>query len=187
MGDSPDMTSRRLLVPALLPFLAACGGGTTTPPVSSMPVAGCSSQAVANEGWLHVPEGSAVTYRHNPPTSGNHYPVWARYEEHNTTVARGYWVHNLEHGGIVFLYRPGAPATAVNALRDAYRALPNDPACGHKRALLTADPELPTDTAVVAADFMLEAGCTDASAIRAFVDARIGRGPEQVCTNGTRP
>ena len=68
-----------------------------------------------------------------------HYPVWARYEEHAAPVARGYWVHNLEHGGIVFLYKPGTPAATVEALRAAYRALPNDPACGHKRALLAAD------------------------------------------------
>jgi hypothetical protein len=181
------MGLHRRLAFALLLLLPSCGGGGSNPPASSTPVTGCATQAVANEGWLHVAEGAPTSYRHNPPASGNHYPVWARYEEHNTTVARGYWVHNLEHGGIVFLYRPTAPASVVTALRDAYRALPNDPACGHKRALLTADPDLPTDTAVVAADFMLEAGCTDAGAIRRFVDSRIGRGPEQVCTNGTRP
>ena len=181
------LRARSVLV--LIPFLAGCGGGggTTNPPVNPTPVAGCATVPVANEGWVHVAEGSAITYRANPPASGPHYPVWARYEEHATTVARGYWVHDLEHGGIVFLYRPGAPAGVVDGLRAAYRALPNDPACGHKRALLTADPDLPTDTAVVAADFMLQAGCTDAAAIRAFVDARIGRGPEQVCANGTRP
>ena len=51
-------------------------------------------------------------------------------------MARGYRVHNPEHGGIVFLYRPSAPAATVSALRDAYRAraVPNDPACGHKQA-----------------------------------------------------
>ena len=170
-----------------LALLTACGGGSTAPTPPQTPVTGCATQAVANEGWLHVVEGSPTTYRHNPPTSGNHYPVWARYQEHTTTVARGYWVHNLEHGGIVFLYRPGAPAGAVATLRDAYRALPNDPACGHKRALMTADPDLQTDTAVVAADFQLEGNCSDAGAIRRFVDARIGRGPEQVCADGTRP
>ena len=184
------LRARLALSPLLvvLPFLASCGGGgSPTPPSTVPPVAGCATLPVANEGWVHVPEGAAISYRANPPASGSHYPVWARYEEHNTTVARGYWVHNLEHGGVVFLYRPGAPAGVVDALRASYRALPNDPACGHKRALLTADPDLPTDTAVVAADFMLEAGCTDPAAIRRFVDARIGRGPEQVCANGTRP
>jgi hypothetical protein len=113
--------------------------------------------------------------------------VWARYQEHSAAVARGYWVHNLEHGAIVFLYRPGAPPATVAALRDVYRALPDDPACGHRRALLTADPDLAGDTAVVAADFMLQAGCTDPAAIRAFVNDRRGRGPEPVCADGARP
>jgi len=180
------MRFRWLPAVVLLSLLPCCGGGSN-PPGPTPPAAGCATQAVANEGWLHVTEGSPIAYRHNPPASGNHYPVWARYEEHATTVARGYWVHNLEHGAVVLLYRPGAPAATVSALRDAYRALPNDPACGHKRALLAADPDLATDTAVVAADFILEAGCTDAQAIRRFVDARIGRGPEPVCANGTRP
>jgi hypothetical protein len=181
------MIRLRLASAVAVLLLPACGGGGSTNPTPQTPVTGCATNAVANEGWFHVIEGQAITYRHNPPASGNHYPVWARYQEHATTVARGYWVHNLEHGGVVFLYRPSAPAPAVDALRAAYRALPNDPACGHKRALMTADPELPTDTAVVAADFELEGNCADAGAIRRFVDARIGRGPEAVCADGTRP
>jgi hypothetical protein len=40
---------------------------------------------------------------------------------------------------------------------------------------------------VVAADFELEGNCGDAGAIRRFVDARIGRGPEPICADGTRP
>lgn len=179
------LVSLSLLSLALLP--ACGGGGGSTSPNPPTPAAGCASQPVPNEGWLHVVEGLPISYQHNPPASGPHYPVWARYQEHQATVARGYWVHNLEHGAVVFLYRPSAPAAAITALRDAYRALPNDPACGHKRALLTADPDLPTDTAVVAADFQLEGGCTNAGAIRSFVEARIGRGPEQACTDGTRP
>lgn len=173
---------------AALALLQSCGGGDSNPPtMPTGPVAGCATETVANEGWAHVAEGSAVAYRHNPPASGNHYPVWARYQEHTVPVARGYWVHNLEHGAIVFLYKPGTATATVDALRAAYRALPNDPACGHKRALFAADPDLAGETAVVAADVVLQSGCTDAGAIRTFVNAHIARGPEQVCTDGTRP
>jgi uncharacterized protein DUF3105 len=182
------LRGRHLLLITSVALLPSCGGGgSDTPTTPATPVAGCATEAVANEGWTHVSEGSPITYRHNPPASGNHYPVWARYEEHAVPVARGYWVHNLEHGGIVFLYKPGTPAATVDALRAAYRALPNDPACGHKRALLAADPDLPGETAVVAADFVLQSGCTDGGAIRTFVNTHIGRGPEQVCQDGTRP
>ena len=44
-------------------------------------------EAVANEGWIHVAEGSAITYAHNPPASGPHYPVWLRYEEFTAALA----------------------------------------------------------------------------------------------------
>ena len=36
-------------------------------------------------------------------------------------------------------------------------------------------------------DAVLQSGCTDSAAIRAFVNAHIARGPEQVCQDGTRP
>jgi hypothetical protein len=142
---------------------------------------------VANEGWAHVAEGTAVTYRNNPPASGPHYPTWARYQEHGSAVARGHWVHNLEHGAIVLLYRPDAPAATVAALRAAYQAIPADPACGHRRSLLTPDPDLPRPAAAVAADWVLLMDTVDAGAVQALVSARRGRGPEAVCDEGTRP
>jgi hypothetical protein len=170
-------------------FLIGCGGGGGGSPVNGPSDPSCFAvvMPVANEGWSHVAEGSVVSYRANPPASGPHYPVWARYQEHAVAVARPYWVHNLEHGAIIFLYRPDAPADVVAALRAAFQSLPNDPICGHRRALMTPDPLLPRATAVVAADHLLGAECVNAQAIRDFVTLYRGRGPEQVCQDGSRP
>jgi hypothetical protein len=181
-------TSRALAVAGLLLF-GGCGGGDAGSPAAPVSDPSCSATVtpVPNEGWSHVPEGTAVNYRANPPASGPHYPVWARYQEHTSAVARPYWVHDLEHGAIVFAYRPDAPAAVVSALRDAYRALPNDPACGHRRALLTPDPQLPRAIAVVAADFVVSADCVNAGLIRDFATGRRGLGPEQICQDGSRP
>lgn len=143
--------------------------------------------AVPNEGWVHVAEGSAITYAHNPPASGPHYPAWLRYEAFSSPMARGYWVHNLEHGAVVMLYRPDAPGDVVDALRAAYRSIPIDPACGHSRALLTPDPLLDRPVAVVAADFVLSGSCVSSSAINTFVGAHRGKAPEDVCAGGSRP
>jgi hypothetical protein len=136
---------------------------------------------VANEGWAHVPEGSAITYRHNPPASGPHYPVWLSYQEFTTALPRGYWVHNLEHGAVVFLYRSDAPAATVTALRDVFRTLPNDPQCGHPRALMLPDPVMPRPVAVVAADWILEGDTVDAQMIREFVSQHRNHAPENIC------
>lgn len=142
---------------------------------------------VTNEGWVHVTEGSAIVYAHNPPASGPHYPRWADYIVYDTPFARGYWVHNLEHGGVVLLYRPDAPAIEVERLAAAYADLPVDPECGTSRALLVPDPALDDVVAVVAADWALEGQCVDRSAIFNFVAARRGHGPEDICSGGGAP
>ena len=170
---------------ALMASFPACGGGSPSAPGNPDP--STPGVAVPNEGWVHVPEGSAINYVSNPPASGPHYPVWLRYQAYSTPMARGYWVHNLEHGAIVVLYRPDAPADIVRQITDAFRAIPVDPLCGHQRAVLTPDPLLPRLTAVVAADFVLLGDSVDAAAIRAFAVARRGHGPEQLCDQGTRP
>ena len=170
-----------------LSLLAACGGDAPTAPTPApTPAPGMPNAAsVALEGWAHVAEGSAITYVANPPASGPHYPVWGRYREHTSALSRGYWVHNLEHGAIVLLYRPDAPASAVSELRQAYQALPNDGACGHRRALMTPDPLLPQPVAAVAAQRVLMADRLDPSWVRAFTDSYRGQGPEAVCQDGS--
>ena len=98
--------------------VTACGGcgSTNTPSTPPADPGTCTmtESAVANEGWAHVAEGTTVTYRNNPPASGPHYPVWARYQAYTTAVARPYWVHNLEHGAIVLVHRPDASPAVVS-------------------------------------------------------------------------
>src|SRR5713226_6745866 len=165
--------------------LAGCGGSGSTNTASAPPAdtGSCTmtESAVANEGWIHVAEGSTVNYQHNPPASGPHYPVWARYQSYTTAVARPYWVHNVEHGAIVLLHRPDAPPAVVAALGDAFRSLPADPECGHSRALLTPDPLLARAVTAVAADFVLEGDCVSADAIRRFTAAHRNHSPEDIC------
>jgi hypothetical protein len=174
-------------------MLAACGGSGSPDGSSGAPTAtddgSCvmTERAVPNEGWSHVAEGTAIAYQSNPPASGPHYPVWARYQAYTTPVARGHWVHNVEHGAIVLLHRPDASPAVVSALESAFRALPSDTQCGHARALLTPDPLLARPVAAVAANFVLEGDCAGANAIRNFTLAHRNRAPENICDSGTRP
>ena len=185
------MGAMRKWVVVLTISLAGCGssGSTNTPSTPPADTGSCTmtESAVANEGWIHVAEGSTVNYQHNPPASGPHYPVWARYQAYTTAVARPYWVHNLEHGAIVLVYRPDAAPALVSALTDTFRALPNDPQCGHPRALLTPDPLLPRPVTAIAANFVLEGDCVSPDAIRRFALAHRNQAPENICESGTRP
>jgi hypothetical protein len=168
----------------------ACGDSSATPgpdahraDASACPLV---EEAVANEGWTHVEVGSPIDYAHEPPASGPHFPVWARYRIHTEPVERGFWVHNLEHGAIVLLHQPEAPAALVSRLTAAWNALPDDPACLHKRALVVPDPELTTPIAVVAADFVMAGDCVDQAAVLAFAAAHRNMAPEDVCADGNR-
>jgi len=62
-------------------------------------------------GTAHVDPGEKVTYTYCAPASGNHIfrdgqgPIAARvYGPSDNVIPQG-WVHNLEHGGLVILYR----------------------------------------------------------------------------------
>ncbi len=141
---------------------------------------------VANDGAAHVDEGSELEFTHNPPASGSHYPVWTRFEAFDTEIVqRGYWVHNLEHGGIVLLHGPSAETAEVQRLLSVYEEIPDDPQCSHKRALLTADPALSDPIAIVAWNHVLVGECVNRERVLEFVELHRGAGPENVCVHGS--
>ncbi len=110
-------------------------------PAAFTEVDGCA-QAIGepscSEGQMHVAQDSVVEWMHDPPHSGPHYPTWESWDEHDTVVPRGNWVHNLEHGGIVLTYRcDGDCEPELDVLREVVAQRPE------LRILLTADPFLP--------------------------------------------
>jgi Protein of unknown function (DUF3105) len=89
-------------------------------------------------GRKHTNPGDVVSYTYCPPASGSHYnasgqgPIPPRmYGPDDTTLPEG-WVHNLEHGALVLLYRgdgPGATPEGQAELRQFFDAFPNSPVC----------------------------------------------------------
>jgi hypothetical protein len=133
--------------------------------------------------WERVPDDETVTYVENPPASGPHRAMWARYQIHEEAIDREYWVHNLRRGAIVIVYRPDAPTEVQSALRAAYDAIPlYDPpgsARPVKLALMTPDPRLDDPYAVLSWGFMLTSSCVpDAAAVVDFAVRRVDRGYE---------
>lgn len=191
-------TSRTLLTAALL---VSCGVPPTLPVVAGeRPLevtiidAGCT---VTVEKWAtgvgtHVLVGTALTWPSNPPSSGPHFPVWAAFEEFSSAVPRGHYVHDLEHGAVVFLYdcsKLNDCAAAVDVLRQASDALPRDPSCASPvrvRTVISPDPLLDDPIAAVAWGFVYRAQCADLASLKDFAATHYARAPEDVCANGVR-
>ena len=138
---------------------------------------------------MHVPACTYVQYVSNPPSSGNHYGAPTQHKSYATPVPRGFWVHNLEHGGIVFSYNcPGGCAAELAAAQAVIDAAPVDPTCAAagtlRRVLMTPDPHLDVRFAASAWGFTLRATCFDPQAFGAFLAAHYRMGPEDVCWDG---
>jgi len=157
-------------------------------------------EQVPNEQRIHIPFEDTPLYLHNPPVSGEHYPLWARWQSNAAVVPRGYWVHNLEHGGVVFLYRPDAPQNLVDALRRVYNAIPNDDPCTHPRSVLTPDPLLDAPWAVTVSGpenyitgelgfgYVIKGQCIESEdALVLFAIQYRNRSAEQFCDEGYYP
>ena len=89
-------------------------------------------------GRTHVAPGTKVTYTYCAPASGSHYigagigPIQPRVYGPNDTVIPEGWIHNLEHGAMVILYRgdsQGATADGQVQLHAFYDQFPNSPVC----------------------------------------------------------
>jgi Protein of unknown function (DUF3105) len=111
------------VIAAIVVVLTAGGSSSGNDSVSATQLAadakaaGCTFQSFPSEGRTHT--AGKVTYKTNPPTSGNHNPTPAQdgfYRTGNTPPKENF-VHSLEHGRIEFQYKPGAPAADVARLR----------------------------------------------------------------------
>jgi uncharacterized protein DUF3105 len=127
-----------LVVVAAVALLALGGAGggksdsvETAKVAADAKAAGCTYRAFKSEGRTHTAD--KVTYKTNPPTSGNHNPTPAPdgiYRAGNTPPKENF-VHTLEHGRIEFQYKPGASAADIAKLRGLAQEPFNDTAGYH--------------------------------------------------------
>lgn len=126
----------------------------------------------------HVPDGQAVEYNTNPPTSGNHWAgpaTWGIYPSRPPADER--LVHNLEHGGVIISYNPAKVDEAtVTKLTELARDLRQSRVC----LILTPRESIQDDKpiALTAWGFLATLDSYDEAAIRAFWRDHVARGPE---------
>ena len=146
------------------------------------PPASAQGRQVPIEGnRQHVPQGTPINYRNRPPSSGDHYDQPAGYGVSEREIATGNWVHTLEHGGIVVLYRPDlCDATCVSQLRDTYNSAPTSALFpGIRKMVVTPYNDMDHAIAAVAWGWVDEMDQVDKDRILAFYRAHVDRGPEQ--------
>ena len=134
-------------------------------------------------GRMHIALPDEIEYTTNPPATGDHRPMWACWGEYSFLPATR-WLHNLEHGGIAFLYNPCAPESIIDELRDAARRFPGDET-GPFRWVMTPYANLPSAVAVVAWEWVYQANCVQPNEISEFVRQHYRQAPEDIAVPGT--
>jgi hypothetical protein len=129
---------------------------------------GCE-ETLVNDSRNHKPE--PIMYEDNPPTGGDHAACWSSFGVHTAAVPEARWVHNLEHGAIVFLYNCRSGCSAEVKQLEAL-------AKGRPFALVTPDSRLPTSFAVVAWGVRMLSNCVDMDAFAAFYEKHVDQAGE---------
>lgn len=158
--------------------------------------------AVPIQGRGHAPGCTIGRYNSRPPTSGCHSPSQAAYGIHEEPVPHELQLHNLEHGAVVVQYRTsgalGADEGLIFDLTDLVERLRKEdvkycrlilapypygfllPERVRERAGLSLDEVAEKRIALTAWGRIELLDEFDEERIRAFIDAHINRGPENV-------
>ncbi len=134
-----------------------------------------------NLGQLHINPGTAhVAYNSNPPSSGPHYPTPAPWGIKTTEQPDELLVHNLEHGGINILYKPGLPQDQIDKLKDIFNNLPASQQFNEVKAVMAPRAANPNPIEIVAWTYTYDMQSPDEAKILQFYNGHLDKGPELV-------
>jgi hypothetical protein len=154
----------------------------TSDVVAAAKAAGCVLQHPPIEGRTHVTRKlTEKDYKTNPPTSGNHNPVYYPDGIYNPgdVPNLGMLVHPLEHGRVELQYKPGTPKPVVTQLEALYQ----ESSQGYHMLLFQNTTGMPYQVAATAWGQLL--GCPQMNAkvfdaVRTFRERYLDKGPEVV-------
>ncbi len=156
------------LVVVLIVVMTGANGGETVAGRVRMPA----------EGRDHVATGSDLGNRQLPPASGPHYGVTSRYGVFRDPIPAGAWVHNLEHGAVVLLYRCDEDCEAVaDQIDEVFQRLP-DGRFGEVKLVATPFEPLESKFMLVAWRWQEAFDEFDSGRIERFYGDLVDRGPE---------
>jgi hypothetical protein len=165
----------------------AAGTGAAGTGAAGTGVTACTPVAAQHpdEGAFHVACTPVPTYGTKPPSSGNHYAIWADYKTYDKPVPWGHLMHSMEHGAVVIVYNcPSGCPTEVAAAQAMIDTLPLDAGCTaptKRRVILAPDPTLDVRWAASAWTWTLRASCFDAPAFKKFATDHYAKTAENFC------
>jgi hypothetical protein len=134
------------------------------------------------ESALHIESGS-ISYEQSPPSSGDHRPQWARWGAYENLSPKR-WLHNIEHGGIVVLYREGLPDSDYQVILNFLKEYPVKEE-GSLRWILTPYPDLKSPVALITWQWRMFLECWNESDINNFLQRTYRRAPEDISSDGS--
>jgi Protein of unknown function (DUF3105) len=144
-----------------------------------MPHGASASQMhqVTTEPAQHVDEGAPLSYSHRPPSSGMHYgtvPQPQEYRMYDTPLSPGRWVHMLEHGAVVVLYRQDlCDNSCVQQLGQFYDSAPRSSLVPVRHLAITPYQDMDHMIAVVAWGYIDEMDQFDPDRIMADFKSKV--------------
>ena len=161
--------------------LVVIAGGTWWAVSSRTPAQGGTNlgDPVPNEGRDHVAIGTPIQYRAQPPASGNHYPSPLAPGVYPDGRLPGFWVHNLEHGYVVLVYKPPVSPALLDQFDAMERTFPKSK-YGYAKLVVVPYAEMTHPFAALAWDWRLWLDAFDRQKVLAFYRAHVDRGPEDV-------
>jgi hypothetical protein len=179
------------------PSAAPVASGATPNPQVTPPPPGFVEPDM---GHLHVPVGERVRYTYCPPASGRHYSAAGQgpvrgglYAPGDATIPQG-WIHNLEHGAIVLLYKcePGNACTDEGQaeLKALLARWPTSPICkippGQLTPVIARFDDMPYPYAALVWDLVLPMQTIDEEVLFEFYAEQAERfNPEPQCAQPT--
>ena len=148
--------------------------------------AGCVYRAFPNEGQEHTSDKlTAADFKTNPPTSGQHNPNPAPdgiYAPGNEPAIEN-WVHTLEHGRILFQYKPRTDANVVQQLTALFNEEVADSGGAYHSVLMQNNSAMKPQVAAVAWRHYIV--CDEFTpqvidAFRTFREELVDKAPEKV-------
>jgi hypothetical protein len=146
-------------IPTPRPATSVAPGTSSAPGVGPVATATPEPQPTQRLGFTtqdlgrgHVTTSTKVTYDYCPPASGEHYnisgqaPLTRRFYPPSTKLGPVNWIHNLEHGYVVLLYRGEPAADVLQGLQDimaeATPTAASGERCGYSKVIAVRSDDL---------------------------------------------